>query len=70
MWETRTGRAFLDLLCLAVEAPPEPGVPLGCFPLGSGPSPLSVTPAQVHRLRQEVFLDGQVRRKPARRRLL
>ncbi|XP_029683959.1 nicotinate phosphoribosyltransferase isoform X1 [Takifugu rubripes] len=54
------GRPFLDLLCLAVEAPPEPGVPLSCFPLCSDRSSVSVTPAQVHRLRQEVFVDGQV----------
>lgn len=69
MWKTLTGRPFLDLLCLAVEAPPEAGVPLGCFPLGSAPSPVSVTPAQVHRLREEAFVDGQVRRKHARRKL-
>lgn len=70
MWKTHTGRPFLDLLCLAVEAPPEPGVPLGCFPLCSAHSPLAVTPAQVHRLRQEAFVEGQVRMKHARRKLL
>lgn len=58
---SRAGRPFLDLLCLAGEAPPEPGVPLGCFPLGAARSSVSVTPAQVLRLRQEVFVDGQVR---------
>ncbi|NP_001027872.1 nicotinate phosphoribosyltransferase [Takifugu rubripes] len=42
------------------DAPPEPGVPLSCFPLCSDRSSVSVTPAQVHRLRQEVFVDGQV----------
>ncbi|CAF95247.1 unnamed protein product, partial [Tetraodon nigroviridis] len=57
------GGPFLDLLCLAVEAPPEPGVPLSCFPLCSGHSPLSVTPAQVLRLRQDAFVDGQVTRR-------
>lgn len=65
MRKPHTGRPFLDLLCLAVEAAPEAGVPLGCFPLCSGHSVLSVTPAQVHRLRQEVFVDGQVRSKRA-----
>lgn len=54
------GRPFLDLLCLAVEPPPKAGVPLSCFPLGSDHSPLSVTPAQVTCLRQEVFTKGQV----------
>uniref|UniRef100_A0A3Q3X244 Nicotinate phosphoribosyltransferase n=1 Tax=Mola mola TaxID=94237 RepID=A0A3Q3X244_MOLML len=54
------GRPFLDLLCLAVEPPPEAGVPLSCFPLDSDHSPLSVTPAQVTCLRQEVFTKGQV----------
>lgn len=63
MWKRPTGRPFLDLLCLAGEAPPEPGVPLSCFPLGSGHASHSVTPAQVRRLRQDAFVDGQVRRK-------
>uniref|UniRef100_H3CL58 nicotinate phosphoribosyltransferase n=1 Tax=Tetraodon nigroviridis TaxID=99883 RepID=H3CL58_TETNG len=45
------------------DAPPEPGVPLSCFPLCSGHSPLSVTPAQVLRLRQDAFVDGQVTRR-------
>lgn len=54
---------------MAVEAPPEPGVPLSCFPLCSDRSSVSVTPAQVQCLRQEVFVDGQVRMKPPWRKL-
>lgn len=56
-----TGHPFLDLVCLAVEPPPESGVPLSCYPLGSDNSPVSVTPAKITCLRQEVFIKGQVR---------
>uniref|UniRef100_A0A665WV36 Nicotinate phosphoribosyltransferase n=1 Tax=Echeneis naucrates TaxID=173247 RepID=A0A665WV36_ECHNA len=41
------GQPFLDLVCLAVEPPPEAGVPLTCFPLGCESPSTSVTPAQV-----------------------
>ncbi|CAJ1059412.1 nicotinate phosphoribosyltransferase [Xyrichtys novacula] len=54
------GHPFLDLVSLAHESPPEAGVPLSCFPLGCNNSPVSVTPAQVSCLRQEVFIKGQV----------
>ncbi|KAM9358135.1 nicotinate phosphoribosyltransferase [Symphorus nematophorus] len=54
------GHPFLDLVCLAVESPPEAGVPLTCYPLDCDDSSVSVTPAQVTCLRQEVFLKGQV----------
>lgn len=54
------GHPFLDLLSLEVESPPEAGVPLSCFPLGCDNSAVSVTPAQVTCLRQEVFTKGQV----------
>ncbi|XP_045906675.1 nicotinate phosphoribosyltransferase [Micropterus dolomieu] len=54
------GHPFQDLVCLAVESPPEAGVPLSCYPLGSDNSSVSVTPAQVTCLRQEVFTKGQV----------
>ncbi|XP_023146418.2 LOW QUALITY PROTEIN: nicotinate phosphoribosyltransferase [Amphiprion ocellaris] len=54
------GHPFLDLLCLAVEPPPEAGLPLSCYPLGCDNSAVSVTPAQVTCLRQEVFTKGQV----------
>lgn len=56
-----TGHPFLDLVCLAVEPAPESGVPLSCYPLASDNSPVSVTPAKVVCLRQEVFIKGQVR---------
>uniref|UniRef100_A0A8C3A8M2 Nicotinate phosphoribosyltransferase n=1 Tax=Cyclopterus lumpus TaxID=8103 RepID=A0A8C3A8M2_CYCLU len=55
------GRPFLDLVCLAVESPPEAGVSLSCYPLMCDSSLVSVTPAQVTCLRQEVFTKGQVR---------
>ncbi|KAM9364655.1 nicotinate phosphoribosyltransferase isoform 2-T2 [Pholidichthys leucotaenia] len=51
---------FLDLLCLVSESPPEAGLPLSCYPLGGDNSSVSVTPAQVTCLRQEVFTNGQV----------
>ncbi|XP_051233187.1 nicotinate phosphoribosyltransferase isoform X2 [Dicentrarchus labrax] len=54
------GHPFLDLQCLAVEPPPEAGVSLSCYPLGCDNSSVSVTPAQVVCLRQEVFTKGQV----------
>ncbi|XP_054645011.1 nicotinate phosphoribosyltransferase isoform X1 [Dunckerocampus dactyliophorus] len=54
------GHPFLDLLCLALESPPEAGRPLSCHPLGGGSTSLSVTPAQVICLRQEMFTKGQV----------
>ncbi|XP_047444085.1 nicotinate phosphoribosyltransferase [Mugil cephalus] len=54
------GHPFLDLLCLAAESPPEAGLPLSCFPLGSDDSAASVTPAQVTCLRQEMFTKGQI----------
>ncbi|GAA6231555.1 nicotinate phosphoribosyltransferase isoform X1 [Lates japonicus] len=54
------GHPFLDLVCLAVESPPEAGVPLSCYPLGRDNSAVSITPAQVTCLRQEVFTKGQV----------
>ncbi|XP_069377528.1 nicotinate phosphoribosyltransferase [Paralichthys olivaceus] len=58
------GHPFLDLVCLEVESPPEAGVPLSCFPLGSDDSAVSITPAQVSCLRQEVFTRGQVTHPP------
>nr|XP_019969241.1 PREDICTED: nicotinate phosphoribosyltransferase-like [Paralichthys olivaceus] len=58
------GHPFLDLVCLEVESPPEAGVPLSCFPLGSDDSAVSITPAQVSCLRQEVLTRGQVTHPP------
>lgn len=58
------GHPFLDLVCLALEPPPLTGEPLSCYPLGSDHSPLVVTPAAVTCLRQEVFVQGQVREHP------
>ncbi|XP_071342629.1 nicotinate phosphoribosyltransferase isoform X2 [Trachinotus anak] len=58
------GHPFLDLLCLALEPPPEAGVPLTCFPQGCDNSPISITPAQVTCLCQEVFTKGQVTHPP------
>ncbi|XP_060934845.1 nicotinate phosphoribosyltransferase [Limanda limanda] len=58
------GHPFLDLVCLEVEPPPEAGVPLSCFPLGSDDSSHSFTPAQVTCLRQEAFTMGQVTHPP------
>lgn len=55
------GHPFLDVVYLAVESPPEAGLPLSCYPLGSNHAALSVTPARVTCLRQEVFSKGQVR---------
>lgn len=55
------GHPFLDLVCLAVEPPPQSGEPLNCYPLvGSDHSSLVVTPAAVTCLRQEVFVQGQI----------
>lgn len=54
------GHPFLDLVCLAVESAPDAGVSLSCYPLGCDNSSVSVTPAQVTCLRQEVFIKGQV----------
>ncbi|XP_037625103.1 nicotinate phosphoribosyltransferase [Sebastes umbrosus] len=56
------GHPFLDLVCLAVESPPEAGVSLSCYPLtcDDNNSCVSVIPAQVTCLRQEVFTKGQV----------
>ncbi|XP_040040311.2 nicotinate phosphoribosyltransferase isoform X1 [Gasterosteus aculeatus] len=54
------GHPFLDLVCLAVESPPEAGVSLSCYPLMCDDSRLSVIPAQVTCLRQEVFTKGRV----------
>ncbi|KAM3876535.1 nicotinate phosphoribosyltransferase [Diretmus argenteus] len=54
------GHPFLDLLCLAEEPVPKPGVPVSCFPLGWDNTSHSVTPTQVTCLRQEVFTKGQV----------
>ncbi|XP_061832064.1 nicotinate phosphoribosyltransferase isoform X2 [Nerophis lumbriciformis] len=54
------GYPFLDLLCLALESPPEAGRPVSCHPLGTCDTPLTVTPAEVTCLRQEMFTKGQV----------
>ncbi|XP_076010550.1 nicotinate phosphoribosyltransferase [Genypterus blacodes] len=54
------GHPFLDLMCLEVEPAPEAGRPLSCYPLGRDDTSLTVTPAQVSCLRQEVFTKGQV----------
>nr|XP_020457566.1 nicotinate phosphoribosyltransferase [Monopterus albus] len=54
------GHPFLDLVSLAMETPPEAGVPLSCYPLGCDNSAVSVTPAQVISLCQEMFVKGQV----------
>ncbi|KAA8589361.1 hypothetical protein FQN60_012726, partial [Etheostoma spectabile] len=51
---------FLDLVCLAAESPPEAGGSLNCFPLSCDDSCISVIPAQVACLRQDVFTKGQV----------
>uniref|UniRef100_A0A3Q3IDT2 Nicotinate phosphoribosyltransferase n=1 Tax=Monopterus albus TaxID=43700 RepID=A0A3Q3IDT2_MONAL len=50
------GHPFLDLVSLAMETPPEAGVPLSCYPLGCDNSAVSVTPAQVISLCQEMFV--------------
>lgn len=54
------GHPFMDLVSLAVESPPEAGVPLSCYPLGCDSSSISVTPANVTCLRQEVYSQGEV----------
>lgn len=54
------GHPFLDLVSLAVEPPPQAGLPLSCFPLGCDGTSTSVTAAEVVCLRQEVFDKGQV----------
>ncbi|XP_032381274.1 nicotinate phosphoribosyltransferase isoform X2 [Etheostoma spectabile] len=54
------GHPFLDLVCLAAESPPEAGGSLNCFPLSCDDSCISVIPAQVACLRQDVFTKGQV----------
>ncbi|XP_061635711.1 nicotinate phosphoribosyltransferase isoform X4 [Phyllopteryx taeniolatus] len=54
------GHPFLDLVCLALESPPEAGRHLRCHPLVGDGTPLSVTPVQVICLHQEVFTQGQV----------
>ncbi|XP_077389934.1 nicotinate phosphoribosyltransferase [Festucalex cinctus] len=56
------GHPFLDLLCLAVEPPPEAGRHVRCHPLAADGAPLSVTPVRVICLRQEMFAKGQVTR--------
>ncbi|XP_019740181.1 nicotinate phosphoribosyltransferase isoform X2 [Hippocampus comes] len=54
------GHPFLDLLCLAPEPAPEAGRHLRCHPLAADGTPLSVTPAQVICLRQQMFTKGKV----------
>ncbi|XP_034736403.1 nicotinate phosphoribosyltransferase [Etheostoma cragini] len=54
------GYPFLDLVCLAAESPPEAGGSLNCYPLSCDDSRISVIPAQVTCLRQDVFTKGQV----------
>ncbi|XP_068175492.1 nicotinate phosphoribosyltransferase [Antennarius striatus] len=54
------GHPFLDLVCLAAESPPEAGVSRSCYPLSGKDSMITVTPAQVTCLRQEVFVNGQI----------
>ncbi|KAK5930385.1 hypothetical protein CgunFtcFv8_026622 [Champsocephalus gunnari] len=54
------GHAFLDLVCLVAEAPPEAGVSVSCYPLSCDTSCVSVIPAQVICLRQDMFTKGQV----------
>ncbi|XP_058493615.1 nicotinate phosphoribosyltransferase isoform X2 [Solea solea] len=54
------GHPFLDLVCLAVESPPEAGVALSCYPAVHNSDAVSITPAQVVCLRQEVFATGEV----------
>ncbi|XP_029285039.1 nicotinate phosphoribosyltransferase [Cottoperca gobio] len=54
------GHPFLDLVCLAVESPPEAGVSVSCYPLTCDNSCVSVIPAQVTCLRQDMFTKGQV----------
>ncbi|KAM7012219.1 nicotinate phosphoribosyltransferase isoform 2-T2 [Tautogolabrus adspersus] len=58
------GHPFLDLVSLAVESPPEAGVPLSCYPLTCDSSSVSVTPAQVTCLRLEAYSKGQVTHPP------
>uniref|UniRef100_A0A8C9Y6G4 Nicotinate phosphoribosyltransferase n=1 Tax=Sander lucioperca TaxID=283035 RepID=A0A8C9Y6G4_SANLU len=55
------GHPFLDLVCLAAESPPEVGGSLNCYPLRCDDSCISVIPAHVACLRQDVFTRGQVR---------
>ncbi|KAJ8389026.1 hypothetical protein AAFF_G00124230 [Aldrovandia affinis] len=56
------GHPFLDLLCLCEESPPQVGVAIRCHPLGQGQEAgaVTVTPAQVASLRQDVFTQGQI----------
>ncbi|XP_049588110.1 nicotinate phosphoribosyltransferase [Syngnathus scovelli] len=54
------GHPFLDLLCVAVEPPPEAGHPLRCHPLAAAAAPLSVTPLKVICLHRDMFARGQV----------
>ncbi|TDH08927.1 hypothetical protein EPR50_G00102940 [Perca flavescens] len=54
------GHPFLDLVCLAAEPPPEVGGSLNCYPLRCDDSCISIIPAQVACLRQDVFTKGQV----------
>ncbi|XP_078114456.1 nicotinate phosphoribosyltransferase isoform X1 [Sander vitreus] len=54
------GHPFLDLVCLAAEPPPEAGRSLNCYPLRCDDSRISVIPAHVACLRQDVFTKGQV----------
>ncbi|XP_068599394.1 nicotinate phosphoribosyltransferase [Brachionichthys hirsutus] len=54
------GHPFLDLVCLAAESPPEAGVSRTCYPLSRKDSVVTVTPAQVACLHQEVFINGQI----------
>ncbi|XP_031138167.1 nicotinate phosphoribosyltransferase isoform X3 [Sander lucioperca] len=54
------GHPFLDLVCLAAESPPEVGGSLNCYPLRCDDSCISVIPAHVACLRQDVFTRGQV----------
>ncbi|KAF7655981.1 hypothetical protein LDENG_00047690 [Lucifuga dentata] len=58
------GHPFLDLLCLEAEPAPQAGHLLRCYHLCRDNTPLSVTPAQVTCLRQEVFTKGQVTHPP------
>ncbi|XP_067274345.1 nicotinate phosphoribosyltransferase isoform X2 [Pseudorasbora parva] len=50
----------MDLVCLAEEPAPKAGVSLNCYPLGQDRTVQSITPAQVTRLRLDVFSRGQI----------
>ncbi|KAL4635331.1 nicotinate phosphoribosyltransferase [Arapaima gigas] len=58
------GHPVLDLLCTCDEPPPQEGVELRCHPLGQEQMSITVTPARVVSLFQDVFSRGQILQPP------